>query len=112
MKEIKAIIRPNKLPVLRDALVVLPGFPGMTVSRVEGCSAPSRHILAKVKIRDELTDYTPKIRVEIVAPDDVAEAIFQRITEIAQTGHYGDGLVWITEVEKAAFVFKTTPGPD
>lgn len=112
MKEIKAIIRPNKLSILRDALVAMPGFPGMTVARVEGCSAPSRHVPAKVKIKDELTDYTPKVRVEIVAPDEVAEAIFQRITEVAQTGHYGDGLVWITEVEKAAFVFKTTPGPD
>ena len=111
MKEIKAIIRPNKLPALRDALVSLPGFPGMTVTKVEGCSAPSRHVPAKVRIKDELTDYTPKVRVEIVAPDEVAEAIFQRITEVAQTGHYGDGLVWITGVEKVAFVFKTTPGP-
>jgi nitrogen regulatory protein P-II 1 len=110
MKEIKAIIRPNKLSALRDALVALPGFPGMTVSKVEGCSAPSRHV-ARQRIKDELTDYSPKIRIEIVAPDDVAEAIFQRITEVAQTGHYGDGLVWITEVEKAAFVFKTMPGP-
>lgn len=112
MKEIKAVIRPNKLPALRDALVVLPGFPGMTVTRVEGCSAPSRHVPAKIKIRDELTDYTPKVRVEIIAPDEVAEAIFQSITEIAQTGHYGDGLVWITDVQQAAFVFKTTPGPE
>ena len=110
MKEIKAIIRPNKLSALRDALVALPGFPGMTVSKVEGCSAPSRHV-ARQRIKDELTDYSPKMRIEIVAPDDVAEAIFQRITEVAQTGHYGDGLVWITEVEKAAFVFKTMPGP-
>lgn len=110
MKEIKAIIRPNKLPALRDALIVLPGFPGMTVSKVEGCSAPSRHV-ARQKIKDELADYSPKIRVEIVAPDEVAEAIFQRITEVAQTGHYGDGLVWITEIEKAAFIFKSTPGP-
>jgi len=112
MKEIKAIIRPNKLPVLRDALVALPGFPGMTVTRVEGCSAPTRHIPARVKIKDELTDYTPKVRVEIVAPDEVAETIFQRITEVAQTGHYGDGLVWITDIERAAFVFKTTPDPE
>lgn len=112
MKEIKAIIRPNKLPALRDALVTLPGFPGMTVTKVEGCSAPSRHVPAKVRIKDELTDYTPKVRVEIVAPDEVAEAIFQRITDVAQTGHYGDGLVWIADIEKAAFIFKTTPGPD
>ncbi len=111
MKEIKAIIRPNKLAVLRDALVALPGFPGMTVSKVEGCSAPSRHVPARIRIKDELTDYTPKVRIEIIAPDEVAEAIFQRVTEIASTGHYGDGLVWITEVEKVAFVFKTMPGP-
>jgi len=111
MKEIKAVIRPNKLGVLRDALVALPGFPGMTVSKVEGCSAPSRHVPARVRIKDELTDYTPKVRIEIIAPDEVAEAIFQRVTEIASTGHYGDGLVWITDVEKVAFVFKTMPGP-
>lgn len=111
MKEIKAIIRPNKLAALRDALIVLPGFPGMTVTKVEGCSAPSRHVVRQ-KIKDELTDYTAKVRIEIVAPDDVAEAIFVRITEVAQTGHYGDGLVWITEVEKAAFIFKSTPGPE
>ncbi|UCV08275.1 P-II family nitrogen regulator [Dechloromonas denitrificans] len=111
MKEIKAVIRPNKLSALRDALVSLPGFPGMTVTRVEGCSAPSRHV-ARHTIKEELTDYTAKVRIEIVAPDDVAEAIFQRITEVAQTGHYGDGLVWITELEKAAFIFKSTPGAD
>lgn len=112
MKEIKAIIRPNKLPLLRDALVALPDFPGMTVTKVEGCSAPSRHVPARTKIKDELTDYTSKVRVEIVAPDEVAETIFLRITEVAQTGHYGDGLVWITNIEKVAFVFKTIPGPE
>jgi len=111
MKEIKAIIRPNKLAGLRDALIALPGFPGMTVSKVEGCSAPSRHVV-RHNIKDELTDYTPKVRIEIVAPDEVAEAVFQRITEVAQTGHFGDGLVWITEVEKVAFIFKTTHGPE
>jgi len=109
MKEIKAVIRPNKLASLREALIAMPGFPGMTVTRVEGCSAPSRHVPAKVKIKDELTDYTAKVRIEIVAPDEVAQALFERITDVAQTGHYGDGLVWMTDVERAAFVFKTMP---
>ena len=111
MKEIKAVIRPNKLSMLRDALIALDGFPGMTVTKVEGCSAPSRHVQRNT-IKAELTDYTPKVRIEIVAPDDVAEEIFRRITEVAQTGHYGDGLVWITDIDKAAFVFKSTPGPE
>lgn len=109
MKEIKAVIRPNKLSALRDALVALPEFPGMTVTRVDGCSAVSRHVVRK-SIKDALTDFTAKVRVEIVVPDENAEAIFNRIIEIAQTGHYGDGLVWIADVEKAAFIFKTTEG--
>lgn len=107
MKEIKAVIRPNKLATLRDVLVALPGFPGMTVFKGEGCSAPSRHVVRN-KLKDELTDYTPKVKIEIVAPDEVADEIFQCIVDFAQTGHYGDGLVWMTDVEKAAFVFKTT----
>lgn len=112
MKEIKAVIRPNKLAAMRDALVAMPGFPGMTVTKVEGCSAPSRHVAGKVRIRDELTDYTAKVRIEIVAPDELAGILFERITEIAQTGHYGDGLVWMTNIERAAFVFKTMPDPN
>lgn len=111
MKEIKAVIRPNKLAAVREALLALPGFPGMTVTRVEGCSAPNRHVGRK-DIKDELTDYTPKVRIEIVAPDEVADAIYQRVTEVAQTGHYGDGIVWLVDVERVAFVFKTMPGPE
>lgn len=110
MKEIKAVIRPNKLGQLREALRELPGFPGMTVSRVEGCSAPSRH-LARRNIKDELTDYTPKVRVEIVAPDEMAAAIVDCIAQISQTGQVGDGLVWVTDIERALFLFKSMPGP-
>jgi nitrogen regulatory protein P-II 1 len=109
MKEIKAVIRPNKLAALRDALVLIPGFPGMTVTKVEGCSAPARHVV-RHSIKEELTDFSPKVRIEIVVPDEDAEAIFKCITEVAQTGHYGDGLLWMTDIVKAAFVFKTTPG--
>lgn len=111
MKEIKAVIRPNKLNALRDALRDIPGFPGMTVLKAEGCSAPSRHGPAH-NIKEELTDYTPKVRIEIVSPDDVAEVIVERIISIASTGHIGDGLVWMTAVERAAFVHKTMPGAD
>lgn len=106
MKEIKAVIRPNKLAALREALIALPEFPGMTVSRVEGCSAPSRH-LSHHSIKEELTDFSPKIRIEIVAPDEAVPTLYAAITKVAQTGHFGDGLVWVCEVEKATFVFKT-----
>lgn len=108
MKEVKAVIRPNKLPALRDALRQIPGFPGMTITKAEGCSAPSRHTPHNIK--EELTDYTPKVRIEIVVDDDLAEVIVDRIISISTTGHIGDGLVWVTPVERAAFVFKSTGG--
>lgn len=105
MKEIKAVIRPGKLSTLSTALRSIPGFPGMTVSKAEGCSAPSRND-PRHTIREELTEFSQKIRVEIIAPDDIAEAIVERILAIAATGHVGDGLVWVTPVERSEFVFK------
>ena len=108
MKEIKAIIRPAKLPALREKLRSLPGFPGMTVSKVEGCSAPSVHSPSNLK--EELTDYTPKIRIEIVAPDEVCDSIVDTIVQNAQIGQVGDGLVWVTDIERAVFLYKTVQG--
>lgn len=108
MKEIKAVIRPNKLPALREALRAIPDFPGMTISKAEGCSAPAKHTPHNIK--EELTDYTPKVRIEILADDALATTIVDRIIAIASTGHIGDGLVWVTAVERSAFMFKSTPG--
>ena len=104
MKEIKAIIRPNKLPILRNTLMDTPGFPGMTVSKAEGCSAPNK--VEKASIKDELTDYTQKIRIEIVCPDEVADLLMDKIILVCQTGQVGDGIVWMTDVTKAAFIAK------
>lgn len=109
MKEIKAVIRPNKLPQLRKALMSLAGFPGMTISQAEGCTSPNRHGPV-ISIKDELTDFTRKVRIEIVCPDENADRIVDCITEIAQTGQLGDGIVWVVDVARAVFVHKTTPG--
>ena len=108
MKEIKAIIRPNKLVTLRDKLMQVPGFPGMTVTKVEGCSAPTRNFPGNLK--EELIDFTPKIRIEMIAPEDAVEALVECITTVSQTGQIGDGLVWVADIERAWFLFKTVPG--
>lgn len=107
MKEIRAVVRPNRLPALRDALRAIPGFPGMTVASVEGCSAPSRR--TPHGIRDELADYTPKTMIYMVADDEAALRLYDAVIAAASTGHVGDGLVWMTDVDKAAYVFA---GPD
>ncbi len=109
MIEIKAVIRPNKLPLVRSALMETPGFPGMTVTKVEGCSAPSR--VEKTTIKDELTDYSAKVRIEIVCNEDVADAIMDRLVKACQTGQVGDGIVWKVNVDKAFFIAKSHPSP-
>ena len=106
MMEVKAVIRPNKLASLRAALLDTPGFPGMTVAKVEGCSAPSK--TTKATIRDELTDYTAKVRIEIVCNAEIAPMIMEKIVAVCQTGQMGDGVVWCTPVPKAFFIAKTT----
>lgn len=108
MKEIRAVIRPQKLERLRAALRAVPGFPGMTVTRAEGCGATSSRVAHN--IREQLTDYTVKMRVEIVCPDEVADALVEAIIHTANTGQTGDGLVWVVPIERAVFLHKTTVG--
>lgn len=97
MKEIKAIVRPNRVPKIRDAFRRLPGFPGMNISPVEGCSA---HAGAEQHdtLKEELTDFTKKVRIEIVAPDAMLPDILRIIRDSAHTGQTGDGVLWVSEV--------------
>ena len=98
MKEIKAVVQPNRLPKIRSALRNIKGFPGMTVSKVEGCG---HHVARQVHdIREELTDYSPKVRIEMITPDDLVEGVLQILVEVGHTGQVGDGIVWVTPVER------------
>jgi nitrogen regulatory protein P-II 1 len=114
MKELKAVIQPHKLARLRAALFALPGFNGMTVSRVEGMSrpgGPGEPPGAPRSIKEELTDYSGKILITIVAEDDAAGAIATAICDAATTGQKGDGLVWIVPVDAVFRIRDAKPAP-
>ncbi|MEW6692698.1 MAG: P-II family nitrogen regulator [Pseudomonadota bacterium] len=98
MKEIKAIIQPHRLPKIRAAFRHIKGFPGMTVTRVEGAGANDRRQIRNIK--DELTDYTPKVRIDILCPSELVEGILQVLVEVGHTGNPGDGVVWVTDIER------------
>lgn len=97
MKEIRAIIRPKRLSQLRAALREIPGFPGVTVFRGEGFSAPGS--VEKRTLREELTDFSEKVLVTVIAHDDMVNTITATILRECQTGHLGDGILWVLSVD-------------
>lgn len=98
MKEIKAVIQPARLPRVREAFRHMPDFPGMTVSKAEGSGYhPDKPNPPGIK--SELTDYSAKVRIEIISPEDKVDEIVRIIRENCFTGRPGDGVVWVTAVE-------------
>ncbi|BBE49878.1 Nitrogen regulatory protein P-II 1 [Ferriphaselus amnicola] len=97
MKEIKAIIQPKRLERIRDAFRNLPGFPGMTILKVQGCSG-HQGLERHNSLRAELTEFSDKVRLEIVTPDEHVTEIVKLIHQHAYSGKQGDGLLWVTEV--------------
>jgi nitrogen regulatory protein P-II 1 len=105
MKEIKAVMAPQRLPGLHAALRAQPGFPGMTVLRAEGYVGTGGG--GAVSIRDALRDHVPRVRIEMVVPDEAAERLYDCVVTSVSSGQPGDSVVWMTDVDRAAFVHKT-----
>lgn len=99
MKEVRAIIRPNRRDRLRDALRAIPNFPGVTMFRAEGFTAPAA--VDKRTVRDELTDFTEKCMVSVLCPDEMVDTIRDAIMTACGTGQIGDGLVWVMDIASA-----------
>ena len=98
MKMIKAIIRPNKLEEVKDALTKL-SIAGMTVTEVRGHGRQKGH---KAVYRG--TEYSvtllPKIMVEVVIQDEVLDDVIKTIVDTARTGEIGDGRVFVLPIEQ------------
>ena len=97
MKEIRAIIRPKCLNHLRGALREIPDFPGVTVFKGAGFSAPGS--VGKRTVREELTDFTEKILISVIAHESMVNPIAETILRECQTGHLGDGVLWILPLD-------------
>ena len=100
MKEVKAIIQQFKLSSVTMALQEIPGFPGMTVSdcrgfgKEKGKEGPHRVV-------EDLIDYIPKVRIEIMLKDEMVDLVVETIAKAAHTGNPGDGKVFVYDIEKA-----------
>jgi nitrogen regulatory protein PII len=99
MKKIEAIIKPFKLDDVKEALTGA-GIIGMTVSEVRGFGRQKGHT-EMYRGGEYTVDFLPKIKVEIVVRDALADTVVSLVTGAARTGSIGDGKVFVEPLEEA-----------
>jgi nitrogen regulatory protein P-II 1 len=99
MKKIEAIIQPHKLDEVKDALIAI-GVDGMTISEVRGHGRQKGHKEVYRGMEYEI-DLLPKVKLELVIPDERLDEISRALVSAARTGKIGDGKVFIFDVAEA-----------
>ena len=98
MKKIEAIIKPFKLDDVREALSDV-GFSGMTVTEVRGFGRHKGHTEI-YRGAEYAVDFLPKVKIELVLPDDRVEQAIEIIVAAAHSGKIGDGKIFVLPVEE------------
>ncbi|HEY3316993.1 MAG TPA: P-II family nitrogen regulator [Coriobacteriia bacterium] len=111
MKKIEAVIKPHRLDDVKDALGRL-GITGLTAYEVKGFGRQKGHQEVYVGSDMYSIDFVPKVKIEVVVGDDLAERVEEAIVESARTGKIGDGKVFRYDCETAIRVRTGERGPD
>ena len=98
MKKIEAIIKPFKLDDVREALSEI-GITGMTVMEVKGFGRQKGHT-ELYRGAEYMVDFLPKVKLELVIPDELVDQSIEVIVETARTGKIGDGKIFVTDVSQ------------
>jgi len=99
MKLIIAAIKPFKLDDVREALSDI-GVSGMMVTEIKGFGSQSGHT-ETYRGAEYVVNFVPKVKLEVVAKDDMAEQVVEAIASAAKTGKIGDGKIFVLDVESA-----------
>jgi nitrogen regulatory protein PII len=99
MKKIEAIIRPHLLEAVKDALQTV-GVQGMTISEVRGFGRQKGHTEV-YRGSEYKVEFVPKVKIEVIVDDDVAESAVEAVIKSARTGKFGDGKIFVLPVEEA-----------
>ena len=99
MKKVEAIIKPFKLDEVKDALGEI-GVQGMTVTEVKGFgrTGGKREVYRGSAY---VVDFVPKVKVEVVVPDDLVARLIEAVEGAAKTGRIGDGKIFVYSIEQA-----------
>jgi nitrogen regulatory protein P-II 1 len=110
MKLVTGIVKPFALSDVKTALERL-GVLGVTVSEVQGFGRQKGHTEV-YRGAEYAVDFVPKVRVEVVVDDAIADRVVDALVEAARTGKIGDGKVWVTPVEQIVRVRTGERGKD
>ena len=97
MKKIEAIIKPYKLDQVKEALHEV-GLQGMTVTEAKGFGRQKGHT-ELYRGAEYVVEFLPKLKIEIILEDSLAERAIEAITQAARTGHIGDGKIFVSNVD-------------
>ena len=110
MKLVEAIVKPFKLEEIKEALTKA-GIQGMTVEEVKGFGRQKGHT-ELYRGAEYSVDFLPKVRLEILVPDEKAAKIVELITDSARTGKIGDGKIFVTPVDEVIRIRTAERGED
>jgi len=110
MKMVEAIVKPFKLDEVKEALTKT-GIQGMTVEEVKGFGRQKGHT-ELYRGAEYSVDFLPKVKIQVLVPDDKAAEVVQVITDAAKTGKIGDGKIFVTNVEEVIRIRTGEKGPD
>ncbi len=110
MKKIEAIVKPFKLDEVKEALQGI-GIQGMTVTEVKGFGRQKGHT-ELYRGAEYVVDFLPKIKIEVIVTDELADKAVQAIVEAANTGRIGDGKIFVYEIQQAIRIRTGERGSD
>ena len=110
MKMVEAIVKPFKLDEVKEALTKA-GVQGMTVEEVKGFGRQKGHT-ELYRGAEYSVDFLPKVKIQILVPDDKTAKVVEVITDSARTGKIGDGKIFVTPVQEVIRIRTGEKGED
>ena len=110
MKKIEAIIKPFKLDEVKNALAEI-GIQGLTVYEAKGFGRQKGHT-ELYRGAEYAVDFLPKIKIELIVSDDIANDVIETIKKKAHTGRIGDGKIFISNIDEVIRIRTGESGKD
>ena len=98
MRKIESIIRPHLLEAVKNALQEV-GVAGLTITEVKGFGRQKGHT-ETYRGSEYKIDFLPKVKIEVVLPDEMVDIAIDAILKTAKTGKFGDGKIFVIPVEE------------